>query len=103
MRLTYGKVNDYKPGDAMQYDLVTTADGILEKEDNSNEEFVVPKRQHYLLVARDYGRYADKKTGELVTRFISENDITGGNSGSPVMNGNGGSLMASPSTATGRP
>ena len=89
MRLTYGKVNDYTPGDAMQYDLVTTADGILEKEDNTNEEFVVPKRQHDLLVARDYGRYADKRTGELVTCFISENDITGGNSGSPVINGNG--------------
>jgi hypothetical protein len=89
MRLTYGKVNDYKPGDAMHYDLVTTADGILEKEDATNEEFIVPKRQHELLEARNYGRYADKKSGELVTCFISENDITGGNSGSPVINGYG--------------
>ncbi len=65
IRASYGQVGDYKPGDAMHYDFVTTADGILEKEDNTNEEFVVPKRQHELLVARDYGRYADEK-GELV-------------------------------------
>jgi hypothetical protein len=89
MRLTYGQVNDYKPGDAMHYDLVTTANGILEKEDPTNEEFIVPKRQKELLQARNYGRYADRKSGELVTCFISENDITGGNSGSPVINGYG--------------
>lgn len=88
LRLTYGKVNDYYPADAVHYDLVTTAKGILEKEDNTNEEFIVPARQHELLTARDYGRYADAN-GELVICFISENDITGGNSGSPVINGNG--------------
>jgi hypothetical protein len=88
MRLTYGKVNDYKPGDAMQYDLVTTADGILEKEDPTNDEFIVPARQLELLRKKDYGRYADEN-GDLIVCFISNNDITGGNSGSPVINGNG--------------
>ena len=88
MRLTYGTVGSYTPGDAMIYKHTTTADGILEKEDNTNDEFIVPKRQHELLTKKDYGRYADEN-GELITCFISNNDITGGNSGSPVINGNG--------------
>ncbi len=88
MRLTYGTVGSYVPGDGMFYKHVTTANGILEKEDNTNDEFIVPARQHELLVKKEYGRYADEN-GELITCFISNNDITGGNSGSGVFNGNG--------------
>ena len=88
MRLTYGPVGDYKPADAVQYDFVTTANGILEKKDNSNPEFVVPERLEQLIKARDFGQYADE-SGELVVCFIHGTDITGGNSGSPVMNANG--------------
>ena len=87
-RLTYGIVNDYRPADAVHYDLVTTHVGILQKEDPSNDEFIVPARQKELILAKDFGQYADEN-GDLPINFISENDITGGNSGSPVINGNG--------------
>lgn len=88
IRASYGQVDGYDPADAKHYNYVTTARGILEKEDNTNEEFIVPKREHDLIVAKDFGRYADA-SGDLVTCFISKNDITGGNSGSPVINANG--------------
>ena len=88
MRLTYGTVGSYVPMDGAFYKHITTARGILEKEDPTNEEFIVPARQKELLLAKDYGRFADA-SGDLVVCFISNNDITGGNSGSPVLNGNG--------------
>ena len=88
MRLTYGQVGSYVPADAMFYKYETTANGILEKEDNTNDEFIVPKRQHELLMKKEYGRYADEN-GQLITCFLSNNDITGGNSGSGVFNGKG--------------
>ena len=88
MRLTYGTVGSYVPMDGAFYKHVTTAKGILEKEDPTNDEFIVPARQKELLLKKDYGRYADEN-GELITCFISNNDITGGNSGSPVLNGHG--------------
>ncbi|MFN9326672.1 MAG: S46 family peptidase [Flavobacteriales bacterium] len=88
MRLTYGQVGSYVPGDGMFYKHVTTAAGILEKEDPTNDEFIVPARQLELLRKKDYGRYADEN-GDLIVCFISNNDITGGNSVSPVINGNG--------------
>ena len=88
MRCTYGPVGDYSPADAVQYDFVTTANGILQKMDNTDPEFVVPARLEELLMARDYGQYVDE-SGELVICFLHGTDITGGNSGSPVMNANG--------------
>lgn len=88
MRLTYGTVGDYKPADAVHYDYYTTAAGIMEKRDNSNPEFVVPDKLAKLIEKKDFGRYANKQ-GELVTCFIGNLDITGGNSGSPVIDGDG--------------
>lgn len=88
MRLTYGKVGSYVPADGVFYNFETTANGILEKEDPTNDEFIVPAKQKELLLKKDYGRYANEK-GELIVCFLSGNDITGGNSGSPVLNANG--------------
>jgi hypothetical protein len=88
LRLTYGVIDDYKAADAVHYDYYTTASGIMEKRDNTNPEFVVPDKLAELIQKKDFGKYANKK-GELVTCFIGNLDITGGNSGSPVIDGDG--------------
>ncbi len=85
MRFTYGSVSDYAGGEAVHYDYFTTIDGIFEKEDPSSEEFIIPEKLRELYEIGSYGRYADKN-GNLRVNFISNNDITGGNSGSPVIN-----------------
>ena len=88
MRLTYGNVKSYSAKDGMNFWHYTTANGIIEKEDPSNYEFRVPAKVKELILKKDFGRYADRK-GELITCFLTNNDITGGNSGSPVLDAKG--------------
>ena len=88
MRLTYGTVGGYSPKDAVIYRYYTTLDGVMEKEDPDNWEFVVPARLKELYEARDFGPYA-MPDGKMPVAFLSNNDITGGNSGSPVLNADG--------------
>jgi len=88
MRLTYGKVLNYSPKDGVIYDYVTTMDGVMQKEDPKNWEFVVPAKLKELYNAKDFGQYA-MKDGRMPVAFLTNNDITGGNSGSPVMNKKG--------------
>lgn len=88
IRLTFGNVGDYLPRDAVHYSYFTTLDGVIEKEDPNNDEFIVPKKLKELYLKKDYGQYADAD-GKLHVCFTTNNDITGGNSGSVVLNGKG--------------
>jgi hypothetical protein len=87
MRLTYGTIQDYYPADGTHYGYYTTLDGVMEKEDPANPEFIVPEKLKELWKNKDYGKYAD--AGNLHVCFLTTNDITGGNSGSPVINAYG--------------
>ena len=88
IRLTYGNVKSYDPKDGVHYKYFTTTDGILEKEDPENPEFVVPAKLKELIQKQDFGRYA-MADGTMPVCFLTTNDITGGNSGSPVIDGEG--------------
>ena len=88
MRMTYGNVKPYNPKDGVTFNYYTTLKGVMEKEDPNNSEFIVPARLKELYEAKDYGRYA-MANGEMPVAFLTTNDITGGNSGSGVLNGNG--------------
>ena len=89
LRLTYGQVKGYSPRDCDYYGHQTTLDGVMEKEDPKNPtEFTVPDKLKELYAAQDFGAYANGR-GELPVAFLANLDITGGNSGSPIMNGRG--------------
>lgn len=87
MRLTYGKVSSYSPADAVEFNYFTTMDGIMQKEDPKNPDFIVPAKLKELYQNKDFGPYG--VDGKMNVCFISDNDITGGNSGSPIINANG--------------
>jgi len=87
MRLSYGTVGDYKPKDAVTFDYYTTLKGVMEKEIPGDFEFDVAPKLKELYKKKDYGRYG--QDGKMVVCFTSNDDITGGNSGSPIMNAKG--------------
>lgn len=92
LRLTYGRVLPYDPADGIHYNYYTTLKGVMEKENPQNPtEFTVPARLKELYAAKDFGRYANER-GELPVAFLADCDITGGNSGSPVLNAKGALL-----------
>jgi hypothetical protein len=88
LRLTYGKISSYSPKDGVVYKHYTTLRGVMEKEDPSNPEFVVPAKLKELYERKDFGRYA-MPDGEMPVCFATATDNTGGNSGSPVFNARG--------------
>ena len=87
MRFTYGTVGGIKPADGITYDYQTSIVGYTEKEDPANYEFNVNDKMKSLIASKDWGRWGEK--GNLYVNFLTDNDITGGNSGSPVINGKG--------------
>ncbi|WP_289053117.1 S46 family peptidase [Carboxylicivirga marina] len=88
LRLSYGNIGDYEPKDGVKYKYMTTLTGIFEKEDNTQPDFTVPNQLKRLYKSKDFGSYS-LPNGRMPVCFLTNNDITGGNSGSPVLNDSG--------------
>ena len=88
LRLTYGEIKSYNPRDAVHYGYQTTLGGVMEKE-TGGDPFIVPQKLRQLWEQKDFGKYADAKLNDVPVAFLANLDITGGNSGSPVINGKG--------------
>ncbi|HWQ32383.1 MAG TPA: S46 family peptidase [Blastocatellia bacterium] len=88
LRFTYGEIKGYKPRDAVTYDWQTSLSGVMEK-DTGEEPYDVPAKLKELFKKKDFGSYVDPRLNDVPVDFLTTNDITGGNSGSPVMNGRG--------------
>jgi hypothetical protein len=88
LRVTYGNIKGFKARDAVNYEYYTTLEGIMQKEDSNIYDYVVEKKLKDLYNKKDYGRYQNSK-GQMPVAFIATNHTTGGNSGSPVLDGEG--------------
>ncbi len=89
MRVSFGSVKSYQPKDGVKYDYVTTSKGIIEKYIEGDYEFDIHPDVLSALRKKDFGQYIDRQKNDLVLCFITDNDITGGNSGSPIIDASG--------------
>lgn len=87
LRVSYGRMEGYKPLDGVYYTPQTTLEGIMEKDDPTVYDYNIPQRLRDLYASKDYGRWA--VDGTVPVAFLATNHTTGGNSGSPVLNGPG--------------